>query len=218
MVHERTREPDPLLLPTRHLTGHPVGQRIHLHGPKRVAHPPVDLLLREPGAAGSERDVAVHAHVGEQRVVLEHEVRRPLERRDLRRLDAVEQQSALGRLLEAGQHPQGRGLAAPARAQQRVELPPRNRQAHVVDRDDIAEPLRDVLQLQRRRVRLAPLARRRPRWLRGHRHPCSLPTFEIRMLSHTINAEIASTTKLSAEPTPQSPRALNSSSIREAIM
>ena len=56
---------------------------------------------------------------------------------------------AVGRL-EAGQHPQQRGLAAAGRPQQREELALVDVDADIVDRVDVAELLGDVLDLDER--------------------------------------------------------------------
>ncbi len=63
-----------------------------------------------------------------------------------RRVLAIDQDAALGRHLEAGEHAQGRGLAAPARPEQREELSAPDIEAHAVDGDDLAEPLDDVFE------------------------------------------------------------------------
>ena len=74
------------------------------------------------GALQAERDVVAHVEMRKQRIVLEHHVDRTLVRQHLRDVLAVEQDAAVVRRLEAGQHPQQRGLAAAARAQQREKL------------------------------------------------------------------------------------------------
>ena len=60
---------------------------------------------------------------------------------------AVDQDLALGRLLEAGDHPQRRRLAAAARAEQREELALADREAELVDGGEVAEALGDLAQL-----------------------------------------------------------------------
>ena len=80
----------------------------------------------------------------EQRVVLEDRVDVALVRRDAGDRRAGEQDLAFGRLLEAGDHPQRRGLAAARRPEQARELAARDAQVHVVDGHDVAEPLRDA--------------------------------------------------------------------------
>jgi hypothetical protein len=82
--------------------------------------------------------------VREQRVVLEDGVDVALVRRDAGDRVPVEEDLALVRLLEAGDHPERCRLAAAGRAEQAGERRVRDPERHRVDRDDLAEPLRDV--------------------------------------------------------------------------
>ena len=64
---------------------------------------------------------------------------------------------ALGRLLEAGEHAEQRGLAAAGGAEQRVELALVDGERLVVDGDEVAEPLGDAAELDERlRRRVVP--------------------------------------------------------------
>ncbi len=57
---------------------------------------------------------------------------------------------ALGGVLEAGDHPQRRGLAASGRAEERVELAVMDGEVEVVDRHHvISDPLADPYSLDR---------------------------------------------------------------------
>src|SRR5215469_17368199 len=69
----------------------------------------------------------------EQGVTLEHGVDRPLARRSLHEVTAVEQDPAVRRFLESGDHPQGRRLAAARRAEQGKEPAGRNLEVNRVD-------------------------------------------------------------------------------------
>ena len=100
----------------------------------------VDLLDHQ-----AVRDVVADRHVREQRVVLEHRVDVALERRHVRDVAAVEQDAAGGRQLEAGDHAQGRGLAAARRPEHREELAVPDLEVDVVHGDDVAETLLDAL-------------------------------------------------------------------------
>src|SRR5690606_31619028 len=71
---------------------------------------------------------------------------RPPIGRDAAQILPVEQDAALARLLEAGEHAQERGLAAARRAEQREELALVDRQRQIVDGGEVAEPLGDVLE------------------------------------------------------------------------
>ncbi len=105
-----------------------------------------------------ERHVAAHGHVLERRVVLEHEADVALLRGQVRGVDPLDLDRALVGLVEPGDDAQQRGLAAPARAQQRGELAGGDADGHVVEGDELAEPLADV---------------RRPRCSWAHPHDTS---------------------------------------------
>jgi hypothetical protein len=83
--------------------------------------------------------------VREQRVALEDGVGGALEGRQAGHVGAVEQHGALGRVLEAGDHAQGRRLAAAGGAEQREELAALYVEIERVDRRDVPEALRDAL-------------------------------------------------------------------------
>ena len=89
----------------------------HLGDPRRCDLALCDALQLQP-----EADVLGNRHVREERVVLEDHVHVALRRRHVRDVLALEQDPALCRVLEAGDHPQRRRLAAAARAEQREEL------------------------------------------------------------------------------------------------
>ena len=94
-------------------------------------------------------DVAEHVHVREQGVVLEDGVDVAGERRPAGDVVAAEEHPAGGRLLEAGDHPQHRGLAGAGRAEHREELAVADLQVETGDRGDRPERLRDALQPHR---------------------------------------------------------------------
>ena len=99
----------------------------------------VDLALAQPVP-----DVLGDVHVREQRVVLEDGVDvAPVRRHAGDRL-AVQENLALGGLLEAGDHAQGRGLAAARWSEKAVELAMRDAQVHVVDGNHVPETLGDI--------------------------------------------------------------------------
>ena len=118
------------------------------HRRQRLLHALLDLFAGELLALRAERHVLRDGHVREQRVGLEHHVRVAFVGRQARGVRTVHQDPALGRGLEAGEHPQRRRLAAPARPQQREELPASHVEADAVDGDDLAEALHDVVEGQ----------------------------------------------------------------------
>ncbi len=142
-VDERPGERDALLLAARHLPRPPPLVARQADQRERLADPALLLVLADLALAQPVADVLGHVHVREQGVVLEDRVDVAPVRRDAGDRLAGEEDLALGRLLEAGDHPQRRGLAAARRAEERVELAAGDPQVHPVDGGDVAEPLRD---------------------------------------------------------------------------
>ena len=66
--------------------------------------------------------------------------------RHVRDVLAVKPDRAGGRQVEAGDHPQQRGLAAAGWSEQADEGAMRHRQLDIVDRGEVAEFLRDVFE------------------------------------------------------------------------
>jgi hypothetical protein len=101
-----------------------------------------DLALLEPVG-----DVVQHGQVREQRVLLEDGVDVTPVRGRAHRVGSADQDLALVRLLEAGDQPQRRGLAAARRPQERQELALADLQVDGVDCRESAEALRHGTQL-----------------------------------------------------------------------
>ena len=74
------------------------------------------LVFGEFGDFEAEGDVIADGEVGEERVVLEHRVHRPLLGRQVGDVLAIQQDAALIRLFETRRHAQQGGLAATGRA------------------------------------------------------------------------------------------------------
>ncbi len=149
-VDQGARERDSLLLASGQLARLALGlgreaDAVELGGDAAGHLIPGDAL-----AAQAEGDVLLHAEVREERVALEDRVGRPLEGRQIDDVDAVDQDAAVARALEAGDHPQRRRLAAAARPEQREELAPRDRQIDRADRGEVPEALRDPVELHAR--------------------------------------------------------------------
>ena len=87
---------------------------------------------------------------GKQRVGLEHHVDRPLIGRNAGHVLAVDEDAALGRRFEAGEHAQQRGLAAAGAAEQREEFALEDVERHIVDGDEVTELLGDVVDADER--------------------------------------------------------------------
>ena len=101
-----------------------------------------DLALLEPVG-----DVVQHGHVREQGVLLEDGVDLALVGRHPDRVPAADEDLALVWLLEAGDHPQRRGLAAPGRPQERQELALAHPETDRVNRGQRTEALRHRAEL-----------------------------------------------------------------------
>ena len=87
----------------------------------------------------AEGDIVLDGEMRKQRVALEHHVDRPPIGRHLREIDAVEQDAAGIRLVEAGDHAQQGRLAAAGRTQQRKELALVDVERQLVDGGEAAE-------------------------------------------------------------------------------
>ncbi len=141
LVHDRAGERDALPLAAgelRRLAGAVAPEAHHAEGffGARAALPFVDLLHHEPVL-----DVLLHRHVREERVVLEDRVHRAVVRRQPGHVLAGELDRALVGRLEAGDHPQRRGLARSRRPEHREELARRDLEVDRVDRDDVSVAL-----------------------------------------------------------------------------
>jgi hypothetical protein len=101
---------------------------------------PVALALGDPALLEPVRHVVEDGHVREQRVRLEHCVDVAPVGRGTDGVDATDQDLALVRLFEAGDQPEGGGLAAPRGTEQREELTPPDFEVDGVHGRQRAEP------------------------------------------------------------------------------
>ena len=118
LEHKRARERNPLLLAAGQLAGLPFLVTAELHGFEHTRNPLPSLRLLHVRAPQPERDVVEDVEVGEERVALEDGVDLAAVRRGSGRVGAADKDLTLVRLLEAGDQPQRRGLAAARRAEQ----------------------------------------------------------------------------------------------------
>src|SRR5579862_1161655 len=142
---ERAGERHALLLAARKLVGLALAEMAELYHVQRFADALLRRRLVELETAQAVADIALDRHVREQRVGLEHHVDRPLVGRHVGHVGIVDGDPARARGREPGQHAQQRGLAAARSAEQREDLALVNLEAHRIDRGEIAEQLRDVL-------------------------------------------------------------------------
>ena len=145
-LDQRARERDALALAAGELVRHALDERLHAHELQDVRHPVVDLALRDPVLPQTEGDVLLHVHVREERIGLEHHVDGPLVGRRRGDVHAVDPDAALGRALESGHHAQQRRLAGARAAEQAEDLAAVDVERDVVDGDEVAEPLGQLLE------------------------------------------------------------------------
>ncbi len=161
LQHERASEGHPLPLAAGELAGHPVGEDIGLE-PDHLQRPPDpvgDLGFGGFPLLQPEGDVPRDREVGKERVVLEDHRHLALVGPLL--VHRLAQQPNLTavvvRLLEAGQQPEGGGLAAAGGAQQGKELAPVDVERDVVHGLHVSKGLGDA---GRTAPRVGPWARR----------------------------------------------------------
>ena len=152
-VHERARERDALLLAARELRRPALCLGAEADALELLGNAPLDLVLVHLLALKAERHVLLDAAVREQRVALEDGVGGTLEGGQPGHVVAVEQDAALGGVLEARDHTQRRGLPASRRPQHGEELAARDVHLHLAHGCEVAEALRDTLEPNARGLR-----------------------------------------------------------------
>ena len=148
---QRPGQRHPLALAAGELRGQPVGELLQVDQSEQLVDPGTDLRLRPVPDLQSERDVAPHRQVLERRVVLEDEADVALLRRQVGGVDVLDLDPAGVGLLEAGDDAQEGRLATAGGAEQGRELPGRDAEGDVVERDEVAESLADTADLDAQR-------------------------------------------------------------------
>ena len=140
---QRASQRDALPLAAGQLRGAPLGEMAQLNLLKRFA----DHLLAQVGVDLAHpqpvRDVLGDRAMRKQRVVLENGVHLTVERRGVGDVGPIQQDRSRRHILEAGDHPQNRGLAGSGRAEHRKELALPDVDAEVVHGGEVTEPLAD---------------------------------------------------------------------------
>jgi len=126
---------------------------LELNQVEQLVHALGDLLLRPLAHLEPERDVLANGHVLERGVVLEDEPDVPLLRCECGRVLAREEDLALVRRLETRDDAQEGGLAGAARPEKSRQRPTLDIERHVVERDEVSEPLRHVADENRHQAR-----------------------------------------------------------------
>jgi hypothetical protein len=123
------------------LVGIALGEPVELDQSQQLVHSVAGPLLAPLADLQAEGDVAEHGHVLEGGVVLEDEADLALLRRRLRGVLAVDHDRAGVEILEPGDRPQQRRLAAAARPEQRRQRAVRHVDRDVVERLKVTEAL-----------------------------------------------------------------------------
>jgi hypothetical protein len=150
---QRPRQRDPLLLAARELARQSVAEPLEAHQLERTRDFLADHRVGELAHFQAERDVLGGGEVGKERVALEDEPRVPAVGRQVRHVAAAESDPARRDGHEAGDHPQGRRLAAPARTEQHDQLALLDRQREVANGVEVTVALGHRLELDARHAR-----------------------------------------------------------------
>ncbi len=146
IANDRTADRHALALATRELAGLAPQQRLELQHLGRNRRPFSDHLFRVTGHAQAKADILGHRHMRIERIGLEHHGHAALGRADLGHVLAADRQRTGGDVLEAGNHPEQRGLAAAGRADKDAELAILDVEIDALDDAERAELFLDVAQ------------------------------------------------------------------------
>ncbi len=172
-VHEGASQGHPLPLAAGELVGATVAVAAQPHAVEGLVGAALPFGLAHPLDPQPVLDVLADVHVREEGVVLEHRVDVPVVGRQVRDLPALQEHGARARRLEAGDHPQHRGLARSRRAEHGEELAVTDGEIDGVDGDHRAELLAQVHQLDGRGIDARGPGARRGHGL-GHSAPSPL--------------------------------------------
>ena len=144
MGDERARQRDALLLAAGELGGDALGEGRHGDELEKLHRLLAPLRLVDAAHLQREGDVVDAIEMREQRVALEHHRRAALGRRQVGDVGVADQDVAFADRLVAGDHPQGRGLAAARGAEQTAIAVGGHAQVDRVDRERRAVALADA--------------------------------------------------------------------------
>ena len=147
--HQRTSQRDPLRLSARKLLNGALTVTGELHEVQNVLDPALDLGARHFPESQGKGDIFEHRLVREQGIPLKHEIDRPFVRRGLRNVHSVDRDRARVLILETGDDPKQRGLAASRRAEDRDEAAGWKVQRHAGQGVGVAEALLHIAHLDR---------------------------------------------------------------------
>ena len=109
-VDERPGQRDPLPLAAGKLGWLAVPKGREAHHAQGFGHTALAFCAVDPAHHEAIADVVGHVHVREERVVLEDGVYVAIKRRNAGHVAPMQEDAPRRRLLESGDHPQGRGL------------------------------------------------------------------------------------------------------------
>jgi hypothetical protein len=151
---KRARHGDALLLAARQLVGPAVAEPLEPDEREGLVDPSGPLRRGRALHAQAVAHVVAHAHVREERVVLEdHRGAAAVRGKVVDPTPADDDVARVG-VVEPGDHPQGRGLSASRRSEQGREGAAGDREGNVRNGGHVAEALRDVRDRQVRRASL----------------------------------------------------------------
>ncbi len=146
LAHDRPAERDTLALPAGELLGLPLQHGVELERLRSALDAAVDLRLRQLLVSQAEGQVVVHGHVRIERIRLEDHGDVARSRRDVVHDPVADEDPAARDLLEAGEHPERRRLAAAGRPDEHEELAVLDLDHEIVDRARLVELLRNVVE------------------------------------------------------------------------
>jgi hypothetical protein len=147
IADDRAADRDPLLFAFGQLAGQPVEKILELEHARDLGDPARDLGTADPLRVQRILQVLTHAQARVQRVELKGHGDVALARGELVDPATGQPDLAVGRGLQAGDHAQGGGLAAPGGTEQAHHFPRIDRQIDGIDRDQLIEPLGGLLEL-----------------------------------------------------------------------
>ncbi len=159
---DRPRDRHALPLAAGQLVDAPIGEPLHLHRRQHGLAAPVPFRPADTAQLQGIGDVLANAHVGEQRVALEHHAHVAPMRRDAQDFPPIDADAAGVGIGEAGDRHQQRCLARPRRPEKRHELAGRDLQRHIGQRREKAVLLAKPAD-EHRRCHVRPPVEAQPR-------------------------------------------------------
>ena len=160
--HQRARHRNALLLPARQFRRHSVAQALQPDHLEHMLGLVFGHALFQPLHGRPIGDVFQHAHMRKQRIGLKHHRDIAIGRRAQGDILAADENLSCAGDFQTGNHPQGGGLAAARRAEQRHQLAGLDGERHLIDRCDFAVTFADRAEFNR------GLAQGQRGWLCAH--------------------------------------------------